>query len=152
MKKWDTPYPDTMKLGKLLIEQMVRKALKSYVFEAEEEKAEEPAKDDAAGEEENPFAGADDAGGEEDAADAEGGEEDTKAAKKEPSQPAGVPVKFNISAVKKYNDSEFLSDTGVVKSISKDGVVVTTQPDGVDVLVNFDDISESAKHFFKKKK
>ena len=137
-----------MKLGKLLVEQLVRKALKSYVFEAEEKEeapAEETPKDDASKdtEEENPFAGSEDSGGDE-------AEKDD--AKEEPAKPAGIPLKFNMSAVKKYNDAEFLSDTGVVKSIDKRGIVVTTQPDQVDVLVNFNDISENVKQFFKNRK
>ena len=69
-----------------------------------------------------------------------------------PPVPAGIPIKFNIDKVKRYNTGKFLSDAGVIKSIDKKGIVVTTQPDGVDVLVNFDDISESVKRFFKTKK
>jgi hypothetical protein len=135
-----------MKLSKLLVEQLVRRALKSYVFEAEEK--EEAPKDDASDdtakdtEEENPFAGSEDSGGDE-------AEKDD--AKGEPAKPAGIPLKFNMSAVKKYNDAEFLSDTGVVKSIDKRGIIVTTQPDQVDILVNFNDISENVKKFFKKR-
>lgn len=118
--------------------------VKSYLQEAEKE------------EEENPFAAADDKGGEEGGEEAagegeEGGEEKEKAPAK-PEQPAGVPIKFNASRVKKYNDVNFLSDSGIVKSISKKGVVVTVEPDQVDVLVNFDDITESARKFFKIKK
>ena len=69
-----------------------------------------------------------------------------------PPVPAGIPIKFNIDKVKRYNTGKFLSDAGTIKSIDKKGIVVTTQPDGVDVLVNFDDISESVKRFFKTKK
>ena len=137
------------------------KSLIKHLREAEE-KAEE------GGEEGNPFAaseeGGEDKGGDkggEDSGDSgsEGGEdkggeegEDSKGSK----QPAGIPLKFNLSKVKQYNpQSKFLSDTGTVKSIDKRGIVVTTQPDGVDVLVNFSDIedmSESVKRFFKNKK
>lgn len=134
------------------------KSLIKHLREAEE-KAEE------GGEEGNPFAaseeGGEDKGGEDSGGDSgsEGGEdkggeegEDSKGSK----QPAGIPLKFNLSKVKQYNpQSKFLSDTGTVKSIDKRGIVVTTQPDGVDVLVNFSDIedmSESVKRFFKNKK
>lgn len=134
------------------------KSLIKHLREAEE-KAEE------GGEEANPFAaseeGGEDKGGEDSGGDSgsEGGEdkggeegEDSKGSK----QPAGIPLKFNLSKVKQYNpQSKFLSDTGTVKSIDKRGIVVTTQPDGVDVLVNFSDIedmSESVKRFFKNKK
>jgi hypothetical protein len=123
--------------------------------------AEEKAKE--GGEEANPFAaseeGGEDKGGEESGGESKdkedkGGEEggDSKGSK----QPAEIPLKFNLSKVKQYNpQSKFLSDTGTVKSIDKRGIVVTTQPDGVDVLVNFSDIedmSESVKKFFKNKK
>jgi len=127
-----------MKLNKKQIQEFVRKVVTSYIREAEEK-------------EENPFGATEDEGGEDAAAGDDKGEEekDTKAKSQEP---AGVPVKFNVSAVKKYNDAGFVSDQGVVKSISKDGVVVTTQPDGVDVLVNFNDISENVNKFFKNKR
>ena len=137
-----------MKLSKRHIKELIARTLKSYILEAEEEKA----SDDAEGGDENPFAAAGgDEGGEEDAA-AEAPEGDDKKAPAKAEEPKGIPVKFNISAVKKYNDSSFLSDTGVLKSIDKRGLVVTTQPDGVDVLVNFDDISESVNRFFKQNK
>ena len=128
-----------MKLTKKDLQELVAKVISSYILEADDKKDDEKAGDEA---EENPFApaGGDEGGDKKD--DKEGGE--TK-------QPAGIPIKFNISAVKKYNDAPFLSDAGVVKSISKQGIVVTTQPDNIDILVNFDDISESAKKFFRKK-
>jgi uncharacterized membrane-anchored protein len=121
-----------MKLNKQ-VEELIERVVKSYILEAEEEA--------------DPFAAAAEGGPE---AAEKAGEEDTEK-KAEPEKPAGVPVKFNVSAVKKYNNANFVSDSGVVKSIDKKGVVVTTQPDGVDVLVNFDDISENVKKFFKKK-
>lgn len=135
-----------MKLSKRHIKELTDRIFKSYILEAEEDK---PADE---GGEDNPFAAASDEeeGGEEAAGGEEGGEE--KGAEKKAEQPAGIPLKFDISKVKKYNDANFLSDTGTVKSIDKRGIVVTTQPDGVDVLVNFDDISESVKQFFKKQK
>lgn len=121
----------------------------SGLLEADEEKSEEEG-----GEEENPFAASEDGDAKEGDAEEDGGDEkedggDEKAAEKQPAQPAGIPVKFNTSQVKKYNQAQFTTDTGVVKSVSKDGLVVTTQPDGVDVLVNFNDITESVKRFFK---
>ena len=124
-----------MKLNKKQLQELVRKIAKSYIIEAEEEA--------------DPFAAA--AEGGPDAA-GKAGEEDAKDAKDaKPEAPAGVPIKFNISGVKKYNDVPFTGDSGVVKSISKDGVVVTVKPDEADVLVNFNDISESVKNFFKQK-
>jgi hypothetical protein len=125
-----------MKLSKKHIQELVRKAVKSYILEAEKE-------------EKDPFATDDAEGG----ADAEGEKADDKEAKPAvPVEPTGVPISFNISAVKRYNKADFISDKGIVKSISKDGIIVTTQPDGVDVLVNFDDISESVTRFFKTRK
>lgn len=124
-----------MKLNKKQLQELVRKIAKSYIIEAEEEA--------------DPFAAAEEGGPD---AAGKAGEEDAKDAKDaKPEAPAGVPVKFNISGVKKYNDVPFTSDSGVVKSISKDGVVVTVKPDEADVLVNFNDISESVKSFFKQK-
>jgi hypothetical protein len=82
--------------------------------------AEEPATDDAA------------AGGE------EGGDEDTAEAK--PQQDLKYPVKFNIGKVKKYNNADFVSSQGELKSINSKGMIVTVKPDDVDVFVNFSDI------------
>jgi len=128
-----------MKSSKKDIRDYISKLIREYLSEAEEE--------------ENPFAAAGDEGGEEKPADEKGGTEDDKDSEaKKDTQPAGVPIKFDISKVKKYNDANFLSDKGIVKSIDKRGVIVTTQPDGVDILVTFDDITESAKKFFKSKK
>lgn len=123
-----------MKLSKRKLAEIITKVMSSYIIEAEEKA------DDAGGG--NPFAGG---GG--------GGEEEKKDEEKpKEEKPAGIPIKFNVSAVKKYNDANFVSDSGTVKSIDKRGIVVTTQPDGVDVIVNFDDISESVNSFFKKAK
>jgi len=129
-----------MKLNKKSLREITSKLLKSYIFEAEE-KAEE-----------NPFAAAEEGGEEEEAPadDAKADDEEKAPAKAE--EPKGIPIKFNASKVKKYNNANFVSDTGVLKSIDKRGMIVTTQPDGVDVLVNFDDISENVKKFFKSKK
>jgi hypothetical protein len=86
---------------------------------ADDAAAEEPAADDAAAEE----------GGE---------EEETDAAK--PKADLKYPVKFNIGKVKKYNNADFISGEGELKSINSKGMVVTVQPDNVDVFVNFSDI------------
>jgi hypothetical protein len=125
-----------MKLSKKRIEELVRKVIKSYISEADKE-------------EKDPFAadGGDAKGGEDEKADDKADDKEVK-----PAEPAGVPVSFNISAVKRYNKANFVSDKGTVKSINKDGVIVTTQPDGVDILVNFDDISENVSKFFKTRK
>lgn len=139
MKKWETLYHATMKLTRKYLKETVVRLVKSYLSEAEDT--------------DNPFTKtpAADKGGEEVAsADKSGEEKDKKEAK--PGEPAGIPIKFNLSKVKKYNTAKFLSDSGIVKSIDKKGIIVTTQPDQVDVLVNFDDISENAKSFFKNRK
>ena len=134
-----------MKSTKISLKDLLNK---KHLHEAEEEKPAE------GGEEENPFAAAEEEGGDK---GEEGGGEDKgeEGGDKKEEKPAGIPLKFNISKVKQYNDAKFLSDTGTVKSIDKKGIVVTTQPDGVDMLVNFSDIenmSESVKKFFKQKK
>jgi len=84
-------------------------------------------------------AAADDAGGEDAAAGGEeGGEEEAGGAKKQPD--LKYPIKFNIGRVKKYNNADFISSQGELKSINSKGMVVTVQPDNVDVFVNFSDI------------
>lgn len=141
-----------MKSNKIYISKFIKRILESYIIEADEEKKDDKPAPDAE-KEENPFASeGGDEGGEGDSGKEGGKEEDEKAAKPASSAPNGIPVKFNISAVKQYNNSKFLSNSGVVKSIGKDGLVVTTEPDGVDVFVNFDDISEHVNKFFKKTK
>ncbi len=141
MKKWVIPYLATMKSNKPINWNKLTKSFKQYLKEAEEEGGKEDG---------NPFAAAaDDKGEETPAKDAEGKEGEAAPAA---AKPAGIPIKFNINKVKRYNTGKFLSDAGVVKSIDKKGITVTTQPDGVDILVNFDDISESVKKFFKNKK
>jgi len=132
-----------MKLNKTTDWNHINKSFKKFLTEAEEK----PAAEEEGG---NPFAAAEDGGGEEEAPAAE---EEPAADKKEtkPEEPAGIPLKFNISKVKRYNTADFLSDQGVVKSIDKKGIIVTTKPDDVDVLVNFSDISERVKKFFKNK-
>jgi hypothetical protein len=138
-----------MKISKRYIRDMIRVALR----EAEEEKADDAAADE--GGEDNPFAAGDDEGGEEEAgADAggeEGGEEEEKEGGEGP-KPEDLTINFNLSKVKRYNKEKFTGTGGVVKKITKDGLVVTTQPDNVDIVVNFDDITESARKFFKNKR
>lgn len=132
-----------------LISELISKVLEEYIFEADEKAA------DAGGG--NPFAkagaeGGDAAAGAEEApaADAEGGEEEGD--KKKPAEDAGLTFKFDVSGVKKYNTASFRSDTAVAKKITKNGILATVQPDGTDILVGFDDITEVAKDFFKNKK
>ena len=124
----------------------ISKSFKQYLKEAEEEAPAEEEK------EANPFAAGGDEAPAADAAPADDAEEKEGETAPAAEKPAGIPIKFDLTKVKKYNTAEFLSDTGVVKSIDKKGIIVTTQPDQVDVLVNFDDISESVKRFFKSKK
>ena len=134
----------------------ISKSFKQYLKEAEEEA---PAEEEGG---DNPFAAAPAEGGDEapaadaapadDTAPADDAEEKEGETAPAAEKPAGIPIKFDLTKVKKYNTAEFLSDTGVVKSIDKKGIIVTTQPDQVDVLVNFDDISENVKRFFKTKK
>jgi len=90
---------------------------------------------DEAGAEETP---ADDAAAEEPAAGEEGGEEEKGDAK--PQADLKYPIKFNIGRVKKYNNADFISSQGELKSINSKGMVVTVKPDEVDVFVNFSDI------------
>lgn len=140
-----------MKISKKYIRDLIRVALR----EAEEEKATDAGAEEAEEKsgEENPFsagdAGGEEEGGEEPAAGEEGEEEqgDTQAPK-----PEDLTINFNISKVKRYNKEKFTSTSGVVKKITKDGLVVTTQPDNVDIVVNFDDITENARKFFKNRK
>ena len=52
-----------------------------------------------------------------------------------------ITVNFNIGRVKRYNDDKrFRGSQGVVKKVTKDGMMLTVVPDGVDIFVNFDDI------------
>jgi hypothetical protein len=104
----------------------------------------------------NPFAaaGGEEGGGEEGgdtaAADAGGEEADTEAGGEEGGEDKAdgakstetpkFPIKFNLAKVKRYNNAEFLSNQGELKSIDKKGLVITVQPDNVDIFVNFSDI------------
>lgn len=156
-----------MKSNKKTIQEYIRKIVKSYLAEEEKEGGEEGggnpfAAGDEGGEEGggegggeegggNPFTSGGEEGGGEEGGEEGGGEEgEEETDSKKGGQPQGVPVKFDVNKVKKYNSTKFLGDEGVLKSISKKGLVVTVQPDNVDVLVNFDDISEQVKKFFKK--
>lgn len=99
---------------------------------------------------ENPFAaaGGDEEGGDaaaeepaaDDAAAEEGGEEEKDDAAAKPKADLKYPVKFNIGKVKKYNNADFVSGEGELKSINSKGMIVTVKPDDVDVFVNFSDI------------
>lgn len=110
----------------------------------------EAAKDDTA--DGNPFAAAGgDAKEEEPAADKGGEEEKDDTKKPAPQEPQGLQFNFNIDRVKKYNKGEFLSNTAVAKKITKDGIIATVMPDETDILVNFDDITESVRSFFKQR-
>ena len=115
---------------------------------------------EAEGEEEdagaNPFAGSEEGGGEEsgdaggdeggdaegdDAAADTGGDEEEGGDAKNTAAPK-FPIKFNLAKVKKYNNTDFISSQGELKSINKKGLVVTVQPDNVDIFVNFSDIQD----------
>ena len=128
-----------------LVLKLINEVLDEYIFEAEEEG--------------NPFAAAADAGGDKaaDAAGAAGGDaaaeegEEEKDKEKKPAEQDGLTFNFDVSAVKKYNNSGFRGDTAVAKKITKNGIMATVTPDEVDVLVGFDDITEQAKAFFKNK-
>ena len=111
----------------------VNEKLKKF-REAEEEKA--PPADEGGDEEGAPEQG-DEEGGEE-GADTEG----------MPSK--ALSVNFDKSAVLRYNKASIEGNSAEAKQITPDGIVATVQPDGVDVLINFDDITESANGFFKK--
>jgi hypothetical protein len=76
----------------------------------------------------NPFAGSEKAGE----------EPKEKAPKKEES--TKVKIKFNISAVKKYNDAQFTSDVGEIVAADKNGMSINVIPDQVGIHVNYQDI------------
>jgi hypothetical protein len=105
-----------------LVSELISKVLREYVFEGE----------DSADEEEAPA------------------EDDKKS--KEKKEDDGLSFNFNVSGVKKYNTNSFRNSTAVAKKITKNGILATVQPDGVDILVGFDDITETANAFFKVKK
>ena len=55
-----------------------------------------------------------------------------------------------MSAAKRYNEKPFRNGEGEVTAIDKTGLKVTVKPDEAEIHVNFDDISENVKKFFKK--
>ena len=101
----------------------------------------------------NPFdaASADSGGGDEGGGAEGGGEEKEEEKEKKPKEGGdALTVKIDQSAVKKYNNNtDWKASEAEVKKITKKGLEVDI--DGNTILVNFDDITESAKSFFKKK-
>jgi hypothetical protein len=96
------------------------------------EASDEPAKDDKAEE-----------GGEE-------GGDDKKKDDKGGGEDKAMSIKFNPSAVKKYNsNTDWKSGEGEVKKITSKGIEV--EVDGNTVIVNVDDITERINAFFKKR-
>ena len=137
MRRWVTDYLATMKLvtNKQTTIKLLAEILSEYKILTEE----------------NPFAAAAEEGegedsaeekGEEDAS-AEGGDakaEDKDDKKSKQPQPAGLTVDFNISAVKKYNDTPFRLNRGEVKAINKNGLQVAVD-NGQTIHVNFQDLT-----------
>lgn len=145
MRRWETIYLDIMKL--VTNASTVRKVLKELLLEYTLQ-------------EQNPFAAAEEdeeedkgGGDEEPAADeGEGGEEkgDEKEKKKPATSEKALTIKFDPSAVKRYNpNKDWRAGEAEVKKISKKGIEVDI--DGTSVLVNFDDITEHANKFFKQR-
>lgn len=99
----------------------------------------------------NPFTAAaeeKEEGGGEEGGDTAKGEEEEKDKKKEEGGDE-LTVKFDPSAVKRYNsNTDWRGGEGTVKKISKKGIEVDI--DGNNILVNFNDISELANNFFNK--
>lgn len=113
------------------------------IREAEKKKDEKPA-DDKEAATENPFATASDSGSDTEASDqetpsTETGEKDEKEGAKTSGEDKPLEIVFNASRVRKYNDSPFKGNTGVVTGISKYGMAVTL-PSQATIFVNFDDI------------
>ena len=135
MKKLVTTYRDTMKLAikKQQIIQLAEEVLAEFTLaEANpfEEEGDDAAEDKPAKEEEGE------------------GEEEAKTTEKGADN---LTIKFEPASVKKYNtNTDWRSGEGVVKGITKKGVEV--EVDGAMVVVNFDDLVESAKSYYKKKK
>ena len=135
MKKLVTTYRDTMKLAikKQQIIQLAEEVLAEFTLaEANpfEEEGDDAAEDKPAKEEEGE------------------GEEEAKTTEK---RADNLTIKFEPASVKKYNtNTDWRSGEGVVKGITKKGVEV--EVDGAMVVVNFDDLVESAKSYYKNKK
>ena len=136
MKKWATTYLATMKLvtNETLVQDLLAEIMLEYnILEA------------------NPFDAAkeDESGGDE-GGEAEGGDGEAKEEEGDKKGAEGsdaLKVKFDPSAVKKYNsNTDWRSGEGDVKKISKKGLEVSV--DGNSIIVNFDDISEHAANFF----
>jgi ribosomal protein L12E/L44/L45/RPP1/RPP2 len=131
-----------------LVSELISKVLREYIFEGEDSG--------------NPFAAAADSGKEEPTADEPAAEEPAADEEKAPAEDDkkpkekkeddGLSFNFDVSGVKKYNTNSFRNSTAVAKKITKNGILATVQPDGVDILVGFDDITEIANAFFKVKK
>ena len=134
-------------MSKRLVSKLISEILNEYIFEAEEKTPTNPFAS-AGGDTASKDAGGDAAAAEEPAAD----EKDKKDTEKKEGGESGLSFNFDIDGVKKYNKAHFLNSKAVAKKITKDGIIATVEPDGVNILVGFDDITESAKKFFKVKK
>ena len=163
LREQKTPEEIAADKAEVMAAQLAKKAAEAKLKKAQEKAAQKEEtiklKDLLEQEEEeegdaNPFAGSDDKGGE-DAAEEEGGEEAAadkggeEGAEKDGEEEADpempkkddITVNFNIGRVKRYNDDKrFRGSQGVVKKVTKDGMMLTVVPDGVDIFVNFDDI------------
>lgn len=144
-----------MKRSEKLINKLIAEVLNEYVILEKEGEEAAPA---------NPFAAAasasdaaEEGGGEEAAGEEAGGEataaggDEKKDDKKKAEPEKGLTFNFDVSAVKKYNTAGFRNSSATAKKITKNGILATVQPDGVDILVGFDDITESVRQFFKTK-
>ena len=138
MKKWETTYHATMKLvtNPKTLKEIISEVLSEYSLIKENPFA------DAKKNPNNP--GSDSEGG----GEGEGEEEEKK--EKKPEESDALKVKFDVSATKRYNEKPFRNGEGEVTAIDKTGLKVTVKPDEAEIHVNFDDISENAKKFFKK--
>lgn len=138
MKKWETTYHATMKLvtNPKTLKEIISEVLSEYSLIKENPFT------DAKKNPNNP--GSDSEGG----GEGEGEEEEKK--EKKPEESDALKVKFDVSATKRYNEKPFRNGEGEVTAIDKTGLKVTVKPDEAEIHVNFDDISENAKKFFKK--
>lgn len=133
MRRLVTTYPDTMKLAikKQDITKLTEEVFSEYAILNE-----------------NPFGDAKEKDGE--AEPAEDGDKEEEKDKPSEKGADSLTVKFEPSNVKKYNsNTDWRSGEGVVKGITKKGIEV--EVDGAMVVVNFDDLVESAKSYYKKK-
>ena len=141
MKKWATTYLATMKLvtNKSTLIDVLGELMLEYKLD-----------------EANPFAAAEkDAGGGDDAAAEDGGgEEEEKEDKKPKEDSETITIKFDPSAVKKYNtNTNWRSGEGTVKKVTKKGIEADVE--GNTIIINFSDLTEITKGLnetlFKKK-